>query len=209
MTERPLPVLADSTVFATADADTACQLERMPESTSRLGARDALTYRLRRYGRLFLLKAGKVIADPSIVYRKVARRLLRTPETPVTRRAGAIPVRGGMAPPLQAGELVRVRTLDEIAATLDADGKCGGMAYLGVVMNRYAGGTFRVRRRIDFFFDERNWAMRKLRDAVILEGAYCEPPIEAGVLWAGCGRSCFLFWKDDWLERVKPAPSHT
>ena len=204
MAERPLPVLADSTAFANADAGTACQLELAPESTSRLGTRDALAYRVRRYGRLFLQKAGKVFADPSVVYRKVTQRLRRAPATP---QAGAPARRNRMTPPLQAGELVRVRSLDEITATLDADGKCGGMAYLGIVMNRYTGRTLRVHRPIDYFFDERNWAMRKLRDAVLLEGAYCEPPIEAGVQWAGCGRSCFLFWKEDWLERVEPAPS--
>ncbi len=40
------------------------------------------------------------------------------------------------------------------------------------------------------------------KDVVILEGVHCEPPPDIGEDWAGCKRTCFLFWKEAWLERV-------
>ncbi len=146
------------------------------------------------------VRARKVLSDPLIVYRKLIGRL--RPGAAADPPVVAVAARLRPVPPLQAGELVRVRSVEEIARTLDADGRCDGMSYLGIVMDRYAGHTFTVRKRIEHFFDERNWKMLRLRDAVILDGAYCEPPLEAGVAWAGCSRSCFLFWKEDWLERV-------
>ena len=182
-----------------------CQFERIPQFTRALRLRDTLNYAGRRHGRRLRLKARKVLSDPLIIYRKLIRRLRAeagTEPAPVDATA-----RLRLIPPLQAGESVRVRSVQEIAGTLDADGRCDGMSYLDIVMNRYTGRTFTVRKRIEYFFDERNWKMRRLRDAVILDGVYCEPPIEAGVAWAGCSRSCFLFWKEAWLERVDSPPT--
>ncbi len=182
-----------------------CQLERIPQFARAPRLRDTLAYAFRRQGRRIWLRARRVLSDPLIVYRKWIGRLrphAGTKPAPVDMAARLRPV-----PPLQAGESVRVRSVVDITKTLDADGRCDGMSYLGVVMDRFAGRTFAVRKRIDYFFDERTGTMRRLRDAVILEGVYCEPPIEAGVAWAGCSRSCFLFWKEVWLERVNPPPT--
>lgn len=155
--------------------------------------------RLDKAVRRGVLRAKKMVTDPGVVLRKVrttpAAASAASASTPT-----AIPRRH--SPPLAPGDRVRVRSRAEIDATLDAAGACDGMTFLDVVMERYCGQTFTVLRRIDRFFDERNWKMLKLRDAVILDGAFCEPPKSAGVDWAGCDRSCFLFWKEAWLERV-------
>jgi hypothetical protein len=138
----------------------------------------------------------KVWADPSIV----PRRILGIWKT--DRGGSAAPPRSHpMIPPLSAGETVRVRSIAEIRATLDANGTCRGLGYLPDVMDRYSGGTFTVRKRIDLFFDERRWKMLKLRNVVILDGVHCESPTYSAPAWAGCDRNCFLFWKEDWLER--------
>ena len=156
--------------------------------------------------------ARKIASDPAIVFRKLAGAMERRDAYP-----GAAPVAQptrvkAKGRPLAPGDRVRVRTYEEIAATFDAPEKTGGMSYLGIVMNKYAGKTYTVKGRVDRFFDERHWKMLKLRDAVILDGVYCEPPKDAGVDWAGCSRSCFLFWKEDWLERIEapatPDASH-
>jgi hypothetical protein len=44
--------------------------------------------------------------------------------------------------------------------------------------------------------------MLRVRDVVILDEVFCQPPREIESDYAGCDRSCFLFWKEDWLERV-------
>jgi hypothetical protein len=206
MPDRTLRVSTDVMTPGRREADASpCQLERAPQFTRPLRLRDILHYPGRRHGRRLWLKARQVLSNPLMVYRKLTGRPRPEAGTEPAPIDSAPPLR--LTPPLQAGELVRVRAVDEIARTLDADGRCDGMSYLGVVMDRYAGRTFTVRKRIDYFFDERSWKMRRLRDAVILEGAYCEPAIEAGVAWAGCSRSCFLFWKEAWLERVDSPPA--
>lgn len=106
---------------------------------------------------------------------------------------------------LQPGELVRVRSRAEIQRTLDQSGRCAGLAYTPV-MDRHCGQTFKVRKRVGLFFDERTRNMLRVRDVVILDGAFCEPAGGLGVDYAGCTRTCFLFWKEAWLERVTPGP---
>ena len=44
--------------------------------------------------------------------------------------------------------------------------------------------------------------MSKVRDVVMLDGVYCESAPYDRQDWAGCDRTCFLFWKEAWLERV-------
>lgn len=145
----------------------------------------------------------KAVTDPPVVLRR-ARTLM-------TGHSGHDPQRDAVersevvlrhTPPLAPGDVVRVRTMAEIETTLDENGRCGGMEFLPVVMAKFCGQTRTVRGRVDRFFDERNWKMLKLRDAVILDDVYCQPPREADIAWAGCARSCFLFWKEAWLERI-------
>jgi hypothetical protein len=78
-----------------------------------------------------------------------------------------------------------------------------GLAYMPA-MDRYTGQTFTVRKRIERLVDERTRSMLKVRDVVILEGVFCEVPLTSDVDYGGCQRTCFLFWKEDWLERVAP-----
>jgi hypothetical protein len=103
---------------------------------------------------------------------------------------------------LVPGELVRVRSLEEILSTLDHRGRCQGLPFMSPVMNDFCGGTFTVKKRVDRFFDESRWRSLRLKDVVILEGVHCEPPPDIGEDWAGCKRTCFLFWKEAWLERA-------
>jgi len=76
----------------------------------------------------------------------------------------------GLAP----GDAVRVKSLDQIRATLDANGRYDRMAFMDSVMARFCGGTFLVRKRVTLFFDERRWRLLRLRGTVILDGVFCE-----------------------------------
>ena len=44
--------------------------------------------------------------------------------------------------------------------------------------------------------------MLRIRNTVILDEVYCEPPADGSDDYAGCHRTCFLFWKEAWLERA-------
>jgi hypothetical protein len=182
-----------------------CQIRAAPPATRDYNLFERLGMALDKKARRARQIARKIAADPAILLRKAAG--LRTDRLPEAGADPAAPAprpaaHGRPARPLAPGDRVRVRSYEEIAATFDGLGSTGGMSYLGIVMAKFEGRTFTVRGRVERFFDERHWKMLKLRDTVILDGVYCEPPKEAGVDWAGCGRSCFLFWKEAWLERI-------
>lgn len=100
---------------------------------------------------------------------------------------------------LAAGDAVRVRPLEEIARTLDAQGRCHGCAFLSP-MAQYCGRELRVAKRVDRFFDEARWRMLKCRGVVLIDGAYCDGSGHPDT--RGCDRMCFFFWRTEWLEKV-------
>jgi hypothetical protein len=105
------------------------------------------------------------------------------------------------APPrgLLPGDEVVVRSLAEIAATLDADGALDGMPFMAE-MARFCGQTLKVKRRADRTCVE-GVGLRSLDGCVILEDAACD-----GAEHDGCQRGCLLFWKEAWLAPADAAP---
>jgi hypothetical protein len=101
---------------------------------------------------------------------------------------------------LKPGDRVRVKSHEEILATLDADRQFQGLSYTPA-MKRYCGGVYVVFKRVDRVFDERRWKLSKIRNVVLLEGVYCDGAGGPGKEWDGCDRSCFIWWKEGWLER--------
>ncbi len=91
------------------------------------------------------------------------------------------------------GQFVTVRSLEEILATLDSDGKFDGLPFMPE-MTPLCGKTFRVHRRAEKTCVE-GVGMRGMRDAVFLEGLRCD-----GSAHDGCQRGCLFFWKEVWLK---------
>jgi hypothetical protein len=112
-----------------------------------------------------------------------------TPEKGVTKtsRQGASHFR--------RGDLVRVRSLDEIVATLDADAKLAGLPFMPEMVP-CCGSTFRIFRRAEKTCVE-GTGMRKMENTVFLEGLRCD-----GSAHDGCQRGCLFFWKEAWLEKA-------
>jgi hypothetical protein len=103
---------------------------------------------------------------------------------------------------LQPGELVRVRSREEIAATLDANGKNRGMRF-DREMIRFCGRTFRVLRRANRIIDERNGSMLNLRNScIVLDGVTA-----TGEFLRFCPQNEYIFWREVWLERVPEPPA--
>lgn len=103
---------------------------------------------------------------------------------------------------LRAGELVEVKSLDEIVRTLDSEGKCAGLPFMPEMV-AHCGKQYRVFRRADKTCDSINgtWMLRRMYDTVLLEMIRC-----GGEAHGGCEAGCMVFWKEAWLKRVnKPA----
>lgn len=103
--------------------------------------------------------------------------------------------------PLRPGDLVEVKSIAEILATLDGDGKLGGLPFMPEMLP-FCGRQFRVWRRIEKSCCETP-AMRihafPENDVVYLEGLRC-----SGADHGGCQNGCALFWKTSWLRPVGP-----
>jgi hypothetical protein len=100
-------------------------------------------------------------------------------------------------PPLQAGDLVRVRSLKDIKATLDHSGKLKGCAF-AEEMEQYCGSDQRVLKPVARFVDERDFSVRNARGIVILENLTCN----GTVIFGPCDRNCYYFWREEWLEKI-------
>jgi hypothetical protein len=101
---------------------------------------------------------------------------------------------------LQPGEYVRVKSYEEILATINSDNKNRGL-YFDAEMMPYCGGVFRVRSRVERFLDENTGVMLTMKTpAVILEGGWCRSYYSERR--AFCPRAIYAWWREVWLERV-------
>jgi len=103
---------------------------------------------------------------------------------------------GGEILALQPGELVEVKSVEEILATLDGSRRHKGLLWM-TGMSKYCGGRYRVHRRVERIMLEANGELRNMRNTVLLEGAMCD-----GQAFGRCDRSCFHFWREIWLRRA-------
>ncbi len=100
---------------------------------------------------------------------------------------------------LSADDLVEVRSLKEILATLDADGTLEAMPFMPE-MAKFCGKRFRVAKRAHKTCDTvRNTGGARIESAVHLEGVRCD-----GAGHGGCQAACLMFWKEAWLKPVRP-----
>lgn len=102
---------------------------------------------------------------------------------------------------LQPGELVRVKSKEEILETLDINSRNRGLLF-DVEMVAYCGGTYRVLRRVEKILNEKTGRMMTLPNAcLILEGVVCPGCLSRNRLF--CPRSIYPYWHEVWLERVE------
>lgn len=101
---------------------------------------------------------------------------------------------------LRPGELVRVKSKEEIAKTLTPDGRNKGL-WFDREMMAYCGGLYRVRQRIERFINERDGKLLVLKNPpVTLDGVVCSG--DRSVCRWLCPRAIYPYWRECWLERV-------
>ena len=110
---------------------------------------------------------------------------------------------------LQPGELVRVKSRAQIAATLDANGRNRGMA-ICEEMTYLCGKEAEVRIRVDRIIEEKTGKMRPLEHSVMLRNLEGDPRACEECLchaeMGDCPRGELMYWREIWLERAH-APS--
>lgn len=102
---------------------------------------------------------------------------------------------------LRVGDLVEVRSEDEILATLDEQGELSALPFMPEML-QYCGRQFTVDKVAHKLCDTvSRTGMRRMYDAVHLTGVRCD-----GEAHGGCQTACLIYWKEAWLRRVDAAP---
>jgi len=98
---------------------------------------------------------------------------------------------------LKAEDIVRVRSLHEIEATLDTFHEFKGCAFLPY-MAEYCDSTQTVLQPVQRFLDERDYKVKKTSGVVLLKNVTCK----GTPVFGKCDRACHLFWREEWLEKI-------
>lgn len=98
---------------------------------------------------------------------------------------------------LKDGDLVEVKSSREIFETLNSKGQHKGLPFTKEMV-KFCGKRFRVRKRLHKIVLEATGELRTMKTpTVLLEGVICD-----GKAHGNCDRSCFCFWREDWLKPV-------
>ena len=99
---------------------------------------------------------------------------------------------------LNPGDIVRVRSREEIKQSLSPWNELRGCGFMDE-MFQYCNTRQRVLKKVEKFLDERDYLVKKTSGIIILENVICGGTKAFGP----CDRSCFYFWREEWLEKVE------
>jgi len=148
-----------------------------------------------------LISAGLGLGVPLLWLYDAFQKLRGRP--PYPERVGRIP-HGQKTPnlilALQPGELVRIRSYDEILNTLDETNHNRGM-WFDAEMVPYCGKSYRVLDRVNSIVDEKTGKLVHLKnDCIVLDKVVCQSCYAKYRVF--CPRRIYAYWREIWLERV-------
>jgi hypothetical protein len=213
--DRPVAIDADDTADAAlrarvaantdngatdADLRYRCQATELAAASERNAVTDVASYvREYRTGNVALGHFVRVMARAA--WMQPLQKVGRLPLNPLAGPDGTSP-----NPPrldLRPGEWVRVKTPEEIEATLTDTGRNRGL-WFDREMLPFCGRVFQVRKRVTRIIDEPNGKMLTFdSDCIILDGVVCSGERSTG-RWF-CPREIPCYWRECWLERLEPS----
>jgi len=101
---------------------------------------------------------------------------------------------------LRSGDLVEIKSAEEILQTLDDHGALDRLPFMPEMVD-FCGKRFRVSKRVvKTCYYGTGSGMRKFpaEDVLILEGLRC-----SGAAHDGCQKACTIFWREAWLRKVE------
>lgn len=182
-----------------------CQATEIPRATTLVRVRDLSQYRRDLVNWKWPKIAKGLVIQLFNLYQALSKRHL-----PARLR-----VRGGLPYPfvdgrlakgttpggrtgLQPGDLVRIKSKEEIVATLDTTGRNRGLLFDGE-MAVYCGRVARVDRFVERLVEESTGEMVEIKsDCIILEGVAC-----VGDFHRFCTRAIHAYWRELWLEKLE------
>lgn len=111
-------------------------------------------------------------------------------------------------PKFHPGDLVEVKSADEILRTLDSDGTSDRLPFMPEMV-QFCGKRYRVAKRVlktCYYMKLGTAGFRKFsnEDVVLLEGVRC-----SGAAHDGCQKECMIFWREAWLRNPRESASET
>lgn len=122
----------------------------------------------------------------SLVPSSFRRPVAKTPSAPID----------GEVLGLKAGELVEVKSEEEIRALLNKYRATRGLFFMDE-MWKFCGQRFRVLKPLDRVVVETTGEVRELKNTVLLDGVHCD-----GSAHKQCAATCYHYWREAWLRRV-------
>ena len=160
-----------------------CQIQCLPKMAEPIRSSEVLWQRRNRLWRIFKRRWNYLIN----LFSEIKGESVETSDTVAEKTENFF---------LQPGDRVRIRSKEEIRATLDKWNQLRRCSFTEE-MWPYCGTTHRVFKRVEKFLDERDYLLKRCKGIVILEGVFCEGTKDFGP----CDRSCFFFWREEWLEK--------
>jgi hypothetical protein len=103
---------------------------------------------------------------------------------------------------LMPGELVRVKSHQQILRTVNTTNKNRGM-YWDAELVPYCGGTYKVLKRVTKIIGEQTGKMQEMKSAcIILDSVVCQARYSSCRMF--CPKAMYPYWREIWLERVEP-----
>jgi hypothetical protein len=129
----------------------------------------------------------------------------RWPRTPGLIPAGAPTPSSNLN--LQPGDIVRVKTHDEILQTVTSENLNRGMHWDAELVP-YCGGTYKVLKRVNRLVDEKTGKMLNMKTpCIVLDSVVCQARYSASRML--CPKAMYPYWREVWLERAGvPAEQH-
>ena len=178
--------------MATNDSQV-CQCHCVPNLS--LGTIHDSTPSLRKWVKLALKRSLNASTKRNI--KKITNNLFEGQPNSNRRKAPNIEIATSTTSALAPGDIVRVRSFEEIQATLNIWNELKGCMFMEA-QRQYCGTTQRVLKTVERFVDERDYHVKKAKGLVLLEGLICEGSADYG----RCDRACFYFWRQEWLEKI-------
>jgi hypothetical protein len=99
-----------------------------------------------------------------------------------------------------AGDMVRVKSRDDILKSLDSTNKLDGCLFMDQMWN-YCGSTYKISRVVNSYFNEQlKRTFSPKAPLYILENLYCAGKIDH--FPHQCDHGCLIFWHERWLEKI-------
>jgi hypothetical protein len=106
---------------------------------------------------------------------------------------------------LQPGELVRVKSHEDILRTVNTGSRTRGL-WWDAELVPYCGHTFRVLKRVTRVIDEKTGKMLSMKNpCIILDSAICEARYSPCRMF--CPKGTYAYWREIWLERIEQTPA--